>query len=192
LIGPLTNFVLAGLFSWIAWGLPPSIITVFFFALALNNILNGFLNLSPFIELDGYYALMDALGETALRAKSFKFIRQELPKRWRRFYKFSRQEWIYTVFGLIALVYTTAILGLVGFMLVKQIQSNPALVIGAVLLFILFTGQKHLTRLLNRSKGEPTGNNFDPAKLPPQVRAKIEKGPGNQGPSGATLSRQGR
>lgn len=73
-----------------------------------------FMNLNPFLELDGYFMLMDWLDMPGLRPRAFHFLRHEL---WgklkahpspRPFWNaLRRQERIFTLFGLMALLYST-------------------------------------------------------------------------------------
>lgn len=139
LIGPATNLVLGGSLILIALGTPDRILAAFFYAIALNNFFQTIFNLCPFIEFDGYYALMDALGETALRGKSFRFIRTELPKRWTKFYRFSRREWLYTIFGLCAGLYTLGIISMGCYMIANFLLSSTIGIISALFL-VAFIG----------------------------------------------------
>ena len=61
------------------------------------------LNANPLLELDGYFLLMDWLEIPLLRKKSLDFVKQGLwEKLFRERGKFSREERIYAVFGLLA------------------------------------------------------------------------------------------
>ena len=59
------------------------------------------------LELDGYYVLTDWLEIPLLRKKSFAFVRKELPtKIFKEWSNFSREEKIYSLYGIAAAVFT--------------------------------------------------------------------------------------
>ena len=68
------------------------------------------LNLNPLLKLDGYYLLMDWLEMPKLRERAMAFTRKELWPKLRVREKFSREEKIFAVFGLLALVWTAFII----------------------------------------------------------------------------------
>jgi putative peptide zinc metalloprotease protein len=137
--GPLANICLAGILSLIALEMPVSIYSAFLFALAINNIANAVLNMCPLIELDGYFALMDLVDESGLRSKALKFIRKDFPKRWKQMGKFSRKEWLFLVFGLLALLYTFAITSCMVMFAIRIVVINPVLgvIIGIIAILYL-------------------------------------------------------
>jgi CRP-like cAMP-binding protein/Zn-dependent protease len=71
-------------------------------------------NLLPFVEMDGYYMLVDWLRIPKLRARSFAFLRRGLLPRWRARKPLSRLEVIYLWYGIGSLVGTVvfSLLGL--------------------------------------------------------------------------------
>jgi putative peptide zinc metalloprotease protein len=133
--GPYAEAVVAGLCSLLALGVAspdPSPIGALLFKVAFLGYFSVFLNLNPLLELDGYFILSDWLGVPALRQRSFAFIREELPGKalaWLRSlrsspaqaqdtakqragFTFTRDETIFTVFGVLAAFYTLYALGL--------------------------------------------------------------------------------
>jgi putative peptide zinc metalloprotease protein len=63
----------------------------------------GFLcNLVPFAKLDGYYILVDLLEMPMLRSRSFAFLRKHLLGKLRRRERFTREELLFTCYGLLA------------------------------------------------------------------------------------------
>jgi putative peptide zinc metalloprotease protein len=128
--GPYAELVVAGLCSLLALGVAspdPSPIGALLFKVAFLGYFSVFLNLNPLLELDGYFILSDWLGVPALRQRSFAFIREELPGKalaWLRSplagsqdtakqgTGFTRDETIFTVFGVLAALYTLYALGL--------------------------------------------------------------------------------
>jgi putative peptide zinc metalloprotease protein len=72
------------------------------FQVAAMAYLGVLLNLAPFMELDGYFILMDWLEIPLLRKKSLGFVRERLvPKLLRDRTPFSREERIFAVYGLL-------------------------------------------------------------------------------------------
>lgn len=94
----------------------------FFYQMGFIAFLTVFVNLNPLLELDGYFLLMDGLEMPGLRQRAIHFWRQSLWKRvreqpnlltlWRAF---SRTERIFTIFGGLAIVYSTYALYLAGY-----------------------------------------------------------------------------
>ncbi len=66
----------------------------------------SFLNLNPLLKLDGYYLLMDGLDIPQLRERSIEFVRGPLRRKLRQRSAFSREERIFSVFGVLALAWT--------------------------------------------------------------------------------------
>src|SRR5262249_49468410 len=105
-------------FVW-RFTVPGSFINDFAYkAMLLSGIQGAFLNLNPFIKADGYYALSEFLHVDNLREESFAFLRAcarkyllcedlELPAATKRLRR------IYAVFGLVAIIYSVALVILV-------------------------------------------------------------------------------
>lgn len=77
LSGPLTDLALASFFAWggvlvSGWG--QATLAAGLGTLSTYLLLSVAMNLNPFMETDGYYALMDILGETNLRKKAFRAV----------------------------------------------------------------------------------------------------------------------
>lgn len=117
--GPYSGLILAGL-AVIAITLWPGLaINALLFKFAALTYLSVFLNLNPLLELDGYFLLMDWLEIPMLRRKSLEFVRAGLWQKvrpslvgrgrgWVRaaLATFSREERIFSVFGLLAAGWT--------------------------------------------------------------------------------------
>ena len=101
--GPYSGFVFSGalaitaLFLSAPWG--PALFQVAF----LLNFAAVF-NLLPFVEMDGYYMLVDWLRIPMLRARSIGFLRGGLPSRLRARTGLSRLEFTYLWFGAASVV----------------------------------------------------------------------------------------
>lgn len=112
--GPHSGLILAGLASIVITLWPGFALNSALFKFALLSYLTVFLNLNPLLELDGYYILMDWLEIPMLRRKSLQFIRTGLWERLREIGKtprrvlasFSREERIFTIFGLLSAAWT--------------------------------------------------------------------------------------
>ncbi|MBX5489561.1 MAG: cyclic nucleotide-binding domain-containing protein [Chloroflexi bacterium] len=76
------------------------------FQLAFVAFINNSLNLLPLLELDGYFLLVDWLELPLLRARALAFVRQDLWRKLRQREPFDREERIFAIFGLLALVYS--------------------------------------------------------------------------------------
>lgn len=75
LAGPLTDLVLAAACAWgsfLASSYGHTEAAAVMGTLSAFLLLSGPMNLNPFLETDGYYILMDLLGETNLRKKAFR------------------------------------------------------------------------------------------------------------------------
>ena len=78
LAGVYVNFILGSLAALAAWlgAAPPAAEILWLFAVLCYAL--AFVNLSPWLEHDGYYALMDLLDRPDLRQESFGFVRWDL------------------------------------------------------------------------------------------------------------------
>ena len=128
--GPFSGIVLGGVFSALAWLNPASLMSQFLFKMAFLGYIGCLVNLNPLLELDGYFILVDALGIPMLRQRAFHFIKRELPGKLKAILSnpdsaagnparpaqdktakeqeaaFTREELLFTVFGLLAAIYT--------------------------------------------------------------------------------------
>ncbi len=123
--GPYSGLILAGLASIVMVIWPSFGLNAVLFQFAFMTYMLVFFNLMPLLELDGYYMLMDWLEIPGLRRKSLDFVRTGLAaklkglpssaaKGLRRvgtrvkafLISFSREEKIFTVFGLLSSAWT--------------------------------------------------------------------------------------
>ncbi len=104
--GPFSECILAGAASIVALALPANGFTAFLFRFAVLSYIAIGQNLIPFLRLDGYWILMDLLDEVNLRERSFDFLRDDLIKKIRKRDTFSRQEKIFTGYGILAVIFT--------------------------------------------------------------------------------------
>ncbi len=107
LAGPLVTLVLGSLVAVLAGLFPTFSFNEVLFKAALIGYVSALINLNPLLELDGYYVLTDWLEIPLLRKKSFTFVRKELPtKIFKEWSNFSREEKIYSLYGIAAAVFT--------------------------------------------------------------------------------------
>ncbi len=113
LAGPSVNVIIGGAIAILVAILPPTVWSQVLFQAAYIAYLGVLLNLNPLLKLDGYYALMDWLEMPQLRQKSFAFLRTGLLAKIRARAKFTREEIIYSVYGILALVFSALMVGVV-------------------------------------------------------------------------------
>jgi len=118
--GPYANLIIGGLASIAINVWPESALNSLFFKIAFISYITVLSNLSPLLETDGYFILMDWLDIPMLRQKSLEFLRTGL---WERLKatrgpsatdseagkavpRFSREQRIFAVFGLLSAAWT--------------------------------------------------------------------------------------
>lgn len=106
LAGPLVNLLIGSTLATLVILFPSSGAAQVLFVGAFAAYLNAFFNLNPLLELDGYYVLIDLLQTRQLRQKSFHFVRKDLLPKIRTHSRFSHEEIMYSVYGILAIVYT--------------------------------------------------------------------------------------
>jgi len=104
--GPYSGFILGGLASLALLTHPPVPWYGYLYQLAAFGYFASALNLNPLLKLDGYYILMDMLEMPRLRERAIGFVRRDLWGKLIRLERFSREERIFAVFGVLALAWT--------------------------------------------------------------------------------------
>jgi putative peptide zinc metalloprotease protein len=105
--GPAADLLVGGLLVIVIALFPGIPVAAVLFQVAAMAYLGVLMNLSPFMELDGYFILMDWLELPLLRKKSLAFVRKRLaPKLLKEHTPFSREERIFAVYGLLTGTYT--------------------------------------------------------------------------------------
>lgn len=113
--GPFVNLLTGAVCALAALAVSDVTIRAALFSLAGISYLLVISNLHPFMELDGYYILVDWLEMPSLRKRALRFLRRDL---WRclRARRFDREERILAAFGAAVLLFTVPMgLGLVVF-----------------------------------------------------------------------------
>lgn len=104
--GPYSGFVLGSIASILLIAAPEASWAGFLFQFATLGYWVSLTNLNPLIKLDGYYLLMDWLEMPMLRERSIKFVRSQLREKIQRRERLTRDEWIFAVFGVLAIAFT--------------------------------------------------------------------------------------
>jgi putative peptide zinc metalloprotease protein len=142
LAGPFTTLLLGSLLAVVAGLFPSFAFNEVLFKAALIGYVGAVMNVNPLLELDGYYALVDWLEIPMLRKRSLAFVREELPaKLFKGWSKFSREQRIFAVFGLLAAVWTVFALVMVVYLWDREIaRMDRELVSGHDVLSIILVG----------------------------------------------------
>jgi putative peptide zinc metalloprotease protein len=105
--GVAADLVVGGMLVLVSMLFPEQPVSAVLFQVAAVAYLGVLLNLAPFMELDGYFILMDWLEIPLLRKKSLTFVRKQLvPKLLRERTPFSREERILAIYGLLTGAFT--------------------------------------------------------------------------------------
>jgi putative peptide zinc metalloprotease protein len=104
--GPYTGYIIAGACSLTVFAFPNISHATTLLQIALVSIFVNTFNLLPALKLDGYYMLADWLEIPGLRERSVEFISHGLRPKFVRREKWTREEWIFLGFGIIAIVST--------------------------------------------------------------------------------------
>ena len=124
--GPFMNLIVGGILSGVILLFPALPLNEVLFKLAALAYVTAVFNLNPLIELDGYFMLMDWLEIPALRQRSLGFLREKLLAKFKAREKFSPDERIFMIFGLLATAYTAYVLGMSLF--IVQQRAVPMIV----------------------------------------------------------------
>ncbi|MBI5957446.1 MAG: hypothetical protein HY866_01835 [Chloroflexi bacterium] len=155
--GPHSGFFLGGLASLLLLVVPGDFIQGVLYQFAFLTYITSIMNLNPLLKLDGYYILMDWLEIPRLREKSLKFIAKPLREKLRKREAFSREEKIYTVFGVMAGVWTVITLIMLFVMLggyvIRFAQTLPGMIIfGLLLAFFIYRRSRRTLRRMQAQR----------------------------------------
>jgi len=128
--GVAADLLVAGLLIIVIAFFPRIPVAAVLFQVAAMAYLGVLMNLSPFMELDGYFILMDWLEIPLLRKKSLAFVRERLPKKLLREHTaFSREERIFSIYGLLTGGFTILTVVLAIYMWQSQVRGLIATVL---------------------------------------------------------------
>ncbi|HZD57399.1 MAG TPA: cyclic nucleotide-binding domain-containing protein [Anaerolineales bacterium] len=128
--GPYTGLILGGLAALLIALFPAQSYNNFLFKMAGFAYFTVFINVNPLLKLDGYYLLSDLLDVTSLREKSILFVRKKLFGKVLARQRFSRDEWIYTIFGLLSILWTAYALYIAFFFWRTRFRESLKLILG--------------------------------------------------------------
>lgn len=121
--GPYVQLIFGGVCSLVAAIFPETGMSHLLFKVAFFSYLSVFLNLNPLLELDGYFILMDWLEIPLLRRKSLEFVKRELwPKILRR-EEFSKDERVFSIFGILAGVWSMCAVGIAVYLWERRVTA---------------------------------------------------------------------
>jgi putative peptide zinc metalloprotease protein len=104
--GPYTGLVIGGICAILMWVYPTNPSNPFLFKMASVAYLTILININPFLKYDGYYLLSDALNISFLRERSLNFLQKDLFGKIIRREKLTRDEKIFSVFGVLSAAWT--------------------------------------------------------------------------------------
>ncbi len=140
--GTVSDLIVGGACSMLAYAFPQWALSPLLYKIAFTAYLGVLFNLNPLLELDSYFLLVDWLEIPMLRQRSLNFVRTELWHKGRAWLQskgllaattpdqsqaqtanasFSREERIFTVFGLLSAAYTVIALWLAVYFWQKQL-----------------------------------------------------------------------
>jgi putative peptide zinc metalloprotease protein len=122
--GVATHLLLAGLLIIAIVLFPGMPLAAVLYQVAAVAYFGVLLNLAPFMELDGYFILMDWLEIPLLRKKSLAFVQKRLvPKLLRERTPFSREERLFSIYGLLTGAFTAFIILLTIYLWQSQVRG---------------------------------------------------------------------
>lgn len=128
--GPYTGLIIGGICSLFILFFPTHTASSFLFKMMGIAYLTVFMNINPLLKFDGYYLLSDALEIPNLRGRSMDFIRTRLINKLGRRESFNREERIFSIYGLLSLVWLIYALFLMGSFWQTRIRSGIQVMLG--------------------------------------------------------------
>ena len=166
--GPYSGFFLGGLASLLLLVSRSSVWSGLLYQFATFCYLISFTNLNPLLKLDGYYLLMDWLEMPMLRERSMDFVQGKLWVNLHTRQKFTHEERIFAVFGVLAIIWTAiAIYSMVDlyggaiFGFIAKIVGPLAAWIIIIVLIGTVAGLFLRSWWMTRSKAQPIENTGD-------------------------------
>lgn len=129
--GPYTGLIIGGLAAIFIYLFPFASINSFLFKMLGVAYATVLFNVNPLLKYDGYYLLSDWLEMPSLRERSSAFLRRNFLSKFMRKEKFSREEIIYSVFGILSLVWMVYVIYLISSVYQSRIQNSMEVVLGA-------------------------------------------------------------
>jgi putative peptide zinc metalloprotease protein len=129
--GPYTGLIIGGACALILYYFPTISFGSFLFKILAFAYYTVFINIIPLLKYDGYYLLSDALDIPYLRERSMQFLRQKLFHKIIRRDTFNRDEWMFTIYGVLSVIW----MGFAMFMMAQfwqaRIENGLRVILGA-------------------------------------------------------------
>ena len=106
LAGPLADMLIGGVAALYAFAFPDGFLSSAAYRLAFACYSATLFNLNPLLELDGYYVLGDLLRLPNLRKRALAFVAGPLWGKLRNRVRLSREERIFSLYGMLSAIYT--------------------------------------------------------------------------------------
>ncbi len=129
--GPYTGFLVGGLCAISMWLYPANSLNPFLFKMASVAYLTILINVNPLLKYDGYYLLSDTLNISYLRERSLAFLQKNLPGKLAHREKLTRDEKIFTIFGIFSMVWTAYALYLAVAFWQTRLSSSLQVLLGS-------------------------------------------------------------
>jgi putative peptide zinc metalloprotease protein len=156
LAGPFASFLVGSATSLAMLVSPTPLISDLLFKLAAWSYIDSFFNLNPLLELDGYFILMDWLDMPLLRKRSLEFVQHRLWGKLRRREAFSRDEKLFSTFGILSALWSGVAVGIFFFYegprMLGFFRGDPAIVASIITVVLLLALLGLIGLRLRRSK----------------------------------------
>ena len=129
--GPYTGLILSGALSIFMYLNPQSAWNSFFFKMVGYTLITFLFNVNPLLKYDGYYILSDALDISSLRERSLVFIRKHLISHIVERKRLTRDEWIFSVYGILSMLWTAYALVLISNLWKTRVAGSVQIIFGA-------------------------------------------------------------
>ncbi len=122
--GPYTGLILGGLAAIFIYLNPAAPINSFLFKMLFVAYATVLFNVNPLLKYDGYYLLSDWLEMPSLRERSTAFLRRKFFDKIMNRKKFSREEIIYSIFGILSFIWMAYALYMISSYYQSRIQTG--------------------------------------------------------------------
>ena len=129
--GPYTGLLIGGLAAIFIYLYPSAPINNFLFKMLIVAYTLVLFNINPLLKYDGYYLLSDWLEIPSLRERSTAFLRRKFMKKVLNRKKFTRDELIYSVFGILSFIWMAYVFYLISSIYQSRFQKGVEALLGA-------------------------------------------------------------
>lgn len=129
--GPYTGLLIGGICAILMWLYPENAINSFLFKIASVAYLTILININPLLKYDGYYILSDSMNISFLRERSLNFLRKGLIGKLSRREKLTPNEKIFSVFGILSVLWTAYAIYLATIFWQTRISTSLQVIMGS-------------------------------------------------------------